>query len=150
MMTRNKLQGNFGAIISQSKDNIKYSNSTNNTCSTVRYHVCGDFNVLYTASISTLIFFYLCLHYHIGLFHYLKKYTVIVKPPPFKLKTPHSPQKDKISTITGFKSCPSNHQNTTALYPYFIMKKNLAKTNIFFVSSKISDVENNIFSLEYM
>lgn len=72
-------------------------------------HVCGDFNVLYTASISTLIFFYLCLHYHIGLFHYLKKYTVIVKPPPFKLKTPHSPQKDKISTITGFKSCPSNH-----------------------------------------
>lgn len=30
------------------------------------------------------------------------------------------------------------------------MKKNLAKTNIFFVSSKISDVENNIFSLEYV
>lgn len=30
------------------------------------------------------------------------------------------------------------------------MKKNLAKTNIFFVSSKISDVKNNIFSLEYV
>lgn len=109
MMTRNKLQGNFGAIISQSKDILNIQ--TAQIIQVVLYvnHVCGDFNVLYTASISTLIFFYLCLHYHIGLFHYLKKYTVIVKPPPFKLKTPHSPQKDKISTITGFKSCPSNH-----------------------------------------
>lgn len=46
MMTRNKLQGNFGAIISQSKDILNIQ--TAQIIHVVLYvnHVCGDFNVL--------------------------------------------------------------------------------------------------------
>lgn len=45
-MTRNKLQGNFGAIISQSKDILNIQ--TAQIIHVVLYvnHVCGDFNVL--------------------------------------------------------------------------------------------------------
>lgn len=65
--------------------------------------------------VATLSFFDLCPHYHIGLFHQLKKINIEIQllsnPLPLTLvKKKHTAnKKGKISTIPGFKSFPSIH-----------------------------------------